>query len=159
RAAHPGLRPVLFPSPYEAACWAVLSQGMRFTTALRRRRLLAERHGTILDVGEYQVISFPEPAVLAELSSEAALAHFPSPARRPPPPRPPAAPPPPSGSPPPPRPPPPPPPPPPASARPPPNKSSCAAPPPPPSPPAPTPASTTPCATRTPSRPPRPSPS
>ncbi|MET7995939.1 hypothetical protein ABZU76_34125 [Amycolatopsis sp. NPDC005232] len=76
RAAHPGLRPVLFSSPYEAACWSVLSQGMRFTTAIRRRRVLAERHGAIIDVGEYQVVSFPAPAVLAELTSEDGLADF-----------------------------------------------------------------------------------
>ncbi|WIX82934.1 hypothetical protein QRX50_20290 [Amycolatopsis carbonis] len=76
RAEHPGLRPVLFSSPYEAACWSALSQGMRFTTAVRRRRLLAERHGAIIDVGEYQVVSFPAPAVLAELASEDGLADF-----------------------------------------------------------------------------------
>ncbi|MFI5611728.1 DNA-3-methyladenine glycosylase family protein [Amycolatopsis sp. NPDC051903] len=76
RASWPGLRPVLFSSPYEAACWSVLSQGMRFTQAMKRRRLLAERHGRIVDVGEYQVVSFPAPAALAELASEEGLADF-----------------------------------------------------------------------------------
>lgn len=76
RSAQPGLRPVLFSSPYEAACWSVLSQGMRFTTAMKRRRLLAERHGCIVDVGEYPVVSFPAPAVLAELAAEEGLADF-----------------------------------------------------------------------------------
>ncbi|WP_326565048.1 hypothetical protein VSH64_24710 [Amycolatopsis rhabdoformis] len=76
RAESPGLRPVLFSSPYEAACWSVLSQGMRFTSALKRRRVLAESHGRIVDVGEYQVVSFPAPEALAELSSAEGLAGF-----------------------------------------------------------------------------------
>lgn len=76
RAAAPGLRPVLFSSPYEAACWLVLSQGMRFGTAMKRRGLLTERHGRIVDVGEYPVVSFPAPSVLAELAAEEGLADF-----------------------------------------------------------------------------------
>ncbi|MGW4485124.1 DNA-3-methyladenine glycosylase family protein [Amycolatopsis sp. NPDC004368] len=76
RAPWPGLRPVLFSSPYEAACWSVLSQGMRFTTAIKRRRVLAERHGCIVDVGEYQVVSFPAPTALAALEPDDGLAAF-----------------------------------------------------------------------------------
>jgi len=36
--AHPGLRPVLFPSPYEAAVWAVISQRIAQRQAARKRR-------------------------------------------------------------------------------------------------------------------------
>jgi DNA-3-methyladenine glycosylase II len=64
---HPGLRPVLFSSPYEAACWAVLSHRVWMTQAVRLRRRLTERHGTEVDVGGVTLASFPPPAVLAKL--------------------------------------------------------------------------------------------
>ena len=64
---HPGLRPVLFASPYEAACWAVLSHRIWMTQAVRLRRRLAERHGTEVEVGGNVLTSFPAPAVLAKL--------------------------------------------------------------------------------------------
>lgn len=64
---HPGLRPVLFASPYEAACWAVLSHRIWMTQAVRLRRRLAERHGTEVEVGGSVLTSFPAPAVLAKL--------------------------------------------------------------------------------------------
>ncbi|WP_370967124.1 DNA-3-methyladenine glycosylase [Amycolatopsis sp. cg9] len=64
---HPGLRPVLFASPYEAACWAVLSHRVWMTQAVRLRRRLTERHGAEVDVGGSRLTSFPSPAVLAEL--------------------------------------------------------------------------------------------
>ncbi|MEV7097952.1 DNA-3-methyladenine glycosylase 2 family protein [Amycolatopsis sp. NPDC051045] len=64
---HPGLRPVLFASPYEAACWAVLSHRIWMTQAVRLRRRLTERHGTEVDVGGSGLRAFPVPAVLAKL--------------------------------------------------------------------------------------------
>ncbi|WP_410596752.1 DNA-3-methyladenine glycosylase family protein [Amycolatopsis sp. lyj-23] len=64
---HPGLRPVLFASPYEAACWAVLSHRIWMTQAVRLRRRLTERHGTEVDVGGTVLRSFPAPAALAKL--------------------------------------------------------------------------------------------
>jgi len=67
RDLHPGLRPVLFASPYEAACWAVLSHRIWMTQAVRLRRRLTERHGTEVDVGGSKLASFPPPAVLAKL--------------------------------------------------------------------------------------------
>ncbi|WP_410631694.1 DNA-3-methyladenine glycosylase family protein [Amycolatopsis sp. cmx-4-83] len=67
RELHPGLRPVLFASPYEAACWAVLSHRVWMTQAVRLRRRLEERHGTEVDVGGCRLASFPPPAVLAKL--------------------------------------------------------------------------------------------
>ena len=36
-----GLRPVLFPTPYEAACWSVLSQRTRMTSSAAVRRSAA----------------------------------------------------------------------------------------------------------------------
>jgi DNA-3-methyladenine glycosylase II len=64
---HPGLRPVLFSSPYEAACWAVLSHRVWMTQAVRLRRRLTEHHGTEVDVGGITLASFPPPAALAKL--------------------------------------------------------------------------------------------
>jgi DNA-3-methyladenine glycosylase II len=71
---HPGLRPVLFASPYEAACWAVLSHRIWMTQAVRLRRRLAERHGTEVDVGESRLRTFPAPAALAKLEHLPGLA-------------------------------------------------------------------------------------
>ncbi|MEU0533606.1 DNA-3-methyladenine glycosylase 2 [Amycolatopsis tolypomycina] len=67
QALHPGLRPVLFASPYEAACWAVLSHRIWMTQAVRLRRRLTERHGTEVDVGGCRLRAFPAPAALAKL--------------------------------------------------------------------------------------------
>ncbi|MFD9894721.1 DNA-3-methyladenine glycosylase family protein [Amycolatopsis sp. NPDC059027] len=63
----PGLRPVLFPSPYEAACWAVLSQRVRGSQAARIKRRLAEEYGKRVNVGGVALTAFPEPELLAGL--------------------------------------------------------------------------------------------
>lgn len=62
---HPGLRPVLFASPYEAACWAVLSHRIWMIQAVRLRRRLTERFGTEVDVGGTSLRTFPPPAALS----------------------------------------------------------------------------------------------
>lgn len=67
RDLHPGLRPVLFASPYEAACWAVLSHRVWTSQAVRLRRGLTERYGTEVEVDGVLVPSFPAPATLAKL--------------------------------------------------------------------------------------------
>ena len=50
RADNPGLRPVLFSSPYEAAVWAVLSQRTQMRQAAVIRERLDEQHGTAIKV-------------------------------------------------------------------------------------------------------------
>ena len=70
---HPGLRPVLFASPYEAACWAVLSHRIWMTQAVRLRRRLTERYGTEVDVGGSVLRAFPAPAVLAKMEYQPGL--------------------------------------------------------------------------------------
>jgi DNA-3-methyladenine glycosylase II len=50
RADHPGLRPVLFPTPYEAAVWAILSQRTQRQQAGNIRRWLADHHGTTFTI-------------------------------------------------------------------------------------------------------------
>lgn len=71
QAALPGFRPCGFHSPYEAACWAVLSQRTRVPEAARLRRELIAAHG----VGG----AIPAPAVL---SREIALGHVELPGRK-----------------------------------------------------------------------------
>lgn len=44
---HPGLRPVLFGSPYEAAAWSVLSARQTPTAAVRSRQRLAAELGEL----------------------------------------------------------------------------------------------------------------
>lgn len=52
QAAAPGLRPVLFYSPYEAAMWSILSARRSRAQAIPVRQRLAERDGTPFDRGE-----------------------------------------------------------------------------------------------------------
>ena len=56
----PGVRPVLFPSPYEAAAWAVISPRIGKAGAAALQRRLAAAHG--LEIGG--VAAFPTPEAL-----------------------------------------------------------------------------------------------
>jgi DNA-3-methyladenine glycosylase II len=55
------LRPVLFHSPYEQACWAVISSRVRASQAAKLRDTLARAHGARLEVGGKKMIAFPGP--------------------------------------------------------------------------------------------------
>src|SRR5271163_5341717 len=57
----PGLRPVLFYTPYEAAAWTIISQRIRMTQAARVKARLADQLG---DRG-----AFLAPARLAQLTA------------------------------------------------------------------------------------------
>ena len=63
----PGLRPVLFASPYEAAAWALLSQRTRSAQAVALRRRLAAGLGDAVPVPGGHRHAFPAPARLAAL--------------------------------------------------------------------------------------------
>jgi DNA-3-methyladenine glycosylase II len=65
----PGLRPVLFHSPYEAAAWSVLSQRRHRTQATAVRRRLAQAHGRTFTLPSGAVEAFPTPAALLALDS------------------------------------------------------------------------------------------
>lgn len=67
RRQHPGLRPVLFSSPYEAACWAVVCHRLRIAQAARLIGGLIERYGTPVDVGGVVLCAFPAPGALRDL--------------------------------------------------------------------------------------------
>ena len=66
-ARHPGRRPVLFGSTYEAAAWAVISPriGVRQAAVITRR--LAAEHGTRLEIAGRAVDAYPTPSALLAL--------------------------------------------------------------------------------------------
>ncbi len=55
------LRPVLFHSPYEAACWGVISLRLRQTQAAPIRDRLSAAHGARLTVDGEEFVAFPAP--------------------------------------------------------------------------------------------------
>jgi DNA-3-methyladenine glycosylase II len=61
----PGLRPVCFASPYEAAVWAILSQRVRMTQAAAIKTRIIARHGAVVEVAGEQLRAFPPPQELA----------------------------------------------------------------------------------------------
>lgn len=67
QARYPGLRPVAFHSPYEAACFALIGHRIRMTQAATIKRNLAVELGEQVDVHGVVLPSFPSPAVLRSL--------------------------------------------------------------------------------------------
>ena len=55
------LRPVLFHSPYEQACWAVISTRKNQMQAVNIRDGIARTYGAKLEVGGRKMIAFPGP--------------------------------------------------------------------------------------------------
>lgn len=67
------LRPVLFHSPYEAACWAVLSARIRQSHAARVRDELSSVHGVRLEVEGEELFGFPAPERLLSVEEARGL--------------------------------------------------------------------------------------
>jgi 3-methyladenine DNA glycosylase/8-oxoguanine DNA glycosylase len=67
---YPGLRPVCFFSPYEAACWAVLAQRTSMVAAAGLKELIAQRHGSRHRVAGVDVSAFPGPATLRAVAGD-----------------------------------------------------------------------------------------
>src|SRR5467141_534462 len=65
-----GLHQVKFFTPFECACWAVLSQRNQLSAARKVKQALLERFGTSLDVGGQPYRAFPEPGQLGEASKQ-----------------------------------------------------------------------------------------
>jgi DNA-3-methyladenine glycosylase II len=65
-----GLHQVKFLTPFECACWAVLSQRNQLSAAQKAKQALLEHFGTSLEVSGHQYRAFPEPGQLAEASKE-----------------------------------------------------------------------------------------
>jgi DNA-3-methyladenine glycosylase II len=69
QSEHPGLRPVLFHSPYEAAAWSVLSQRRHRTQATAVRRRLSTAHGRVFKLPNGDVEAFPLPQDLLRMEA------------------------------------------------------------------------------------------
>ncbi|MFD1935056.1 MULTISPECIES: DNA-3-methyladenine glycosylase family protein [Nonomuraea] len=64
--SRPGLRPVCFWSPWEAACWAVIVQRSSMLVASRIKQRIAERYGAKVTVDGRPYAAFPPPMTLLE---------------------------------------------------------------------------------------------
>jgi DNA-3-methyladenine glycosylase II len=69
QAALPGLRPVLFHSPYEAAAWAMLAQRRHRSQATAVRRRLSFAAGQAFELAGREEPAFPLPERLLEVTS------------------------------------------------------------------------------------------
>jgi DNA-3-methyladenine glycosylase II len=67
--AHPGQRPVLFPSPYEAAGWSVISARRPAAQGARVRAAVGTRLGTTFELAGVEHPAFPQPERLLEVEA------------------------------------------------------------------------------------------
>jgi DNA-3-methyladenine glycosylase II len=67
QARWPGLRPVGFFSPYEAAAWALIGHRIQIVQAARVKRRMADELGEAVDIHGDRRHAFPGPARLADL--------------------------------------------------------------------------------------------
>jgi DNA-3-methyladenine glycosylase II len=65
--AHPGQRPVLFHSPYEAAAWSVLSARRPTAQGAKVRAALSQRLGQTFELAGRTLPAFPQPSALAQI--------------------------------------------------------------------------------------------
>jgi 3-methyladenine DNA glycosylase/8-oxoguanine DNA glycosylase len=61
---------VCFCSPYEAACWAVLSQRSSMVSAASVKERIAQRFGEVRRVEGVQIWAFPAPARLRDVADD-----------------------------------------------------------------------------------------
>ncbi len=64
---YPGLRPVCFYSPYEAAAWAIIGHRIRIVQAAKIKRRMAEELGPVVEIAGDPERAFPAPSRLADL--------------------------------------------------------------------------------------------
>lgn len=64
--ANPGLRPVCFWSPWEAACWAVIVQRSSMLMASRIKQRIADRFGAKVEHDGEVYAAFPPPVTLVD---------------------------------------------------------------------------------------------
>ncbi|MBA2346551.1 MAG: DNA-3-methyladenine glycosylase 2 family protein [Rubrobacter sp.] len=64
---YPGLRPVCFYSPYEAAAWAIIGNRVRIVQAARVKARMAEELGSPVEVRGKEERAFPGPSTLVGL--------------------------------------------------------------------------------------------
>jgi DNA-3-methyladenine glycosylase II len=70
---YPGLRPVQFHTPYEAAAWAIIGHRIRMTQAASIKTRLAEDLGDSIGFGDRRLAAFPPPHRLAGLTATRGL--------------------------------------------------------------------------------------
>jgi DNA-3-methyladenine glycosylase II len=63
------LRPVLFHSPYEAACSFIIGHRIQIAQTRRIRQSMAEQHGRPIEVNGQQFHAFPDPRALLKLEA------------------------------------------------------------------------------------------
>jgi len=63
----PGLRPVLFSSPYEAAAWTIIGHRIRMEQASRIKARMADGLGASVEVDGQRLGVFPQPSALRRL--------------------------------------------------------------------------------------------
>lgn len=73
QAAHPGQRPVLFHSPYEAAAWCVISARRPHHESTVMRRRIAEQLGRRFELDNQPMDAFPTPERLLALDASSGL--------------------------------------------------------------------------------------
>jgi DNA-3-methyladenine glycosylase II len=73
QARHPGLRPVSFPSPFEAGAWFVISQRIRMAQGAALKTRMSEELGQRVAICGEERVAFPAPGLLAELEGLAGL--------------------------------------------------------------------------------------
>jgi DNA-3-methyladenine glycosylase II len=71
---YPGLRPVGFWSPYEAAAWTIIGHRIRITQAAAIKARMAEQFGEPVSFDDRVVHAFPAPQRLLELDTFPGLA-------------------------------------------------------------------------------------
>ena len=73
QARYPGLRPVSFPSPFEAGAWFVISQRVRAAQAVALKARITDDLGERVAICGEERTAFPAPGVVAELEGLAGL--------------------------------------------------------------------------------------
>lgn len=69
QAAAPGLRPVLFHSPYEAAVWSIVSARRARSQGIGLRERLNAEWGSVFDVAGVELSCLPSPSRLLEVDA------------------------------------------------------------------------------------------
>lgn len=65
-----GYHQVKFPTPFEAACWAILTQRTPMPIAGRVKQALLDRYGVQIEAAGARYQAFPDPARIAALSAD-----------------------------------------------------------------------------------------
>ena len=75
RSRNAGIRPVLFPSPYEAAARAIIGHGLVARQAAAIHGYIAKQYGPTFEVGQRSLHAFPSPERLAQLPAIRSLSN------------------------------------------------------------------------------------